>query len=135
MSVSKIRNLFFNYLNEKTFRILESLELETSINCVKLRGKICKKEDLMTESTFYRHIKFLLDLNLISKTRDRLKGGRVFQIKDSGKELLKMINEIKVKIIEDIINESGLSLEECFKSQTRITKDQYRKLGYFQEGK
>ena len=65
---SNIGVFYLNFINRKTYRILELLSKNTPIKSVRLRNHICKKDNLMTEGTYYRHIKNLIAGKLISRS-------------------------------------------------------------------
>jgi len=127
---SNIGILYLNFINKKTYRILELLRENTPIKSVRLRNFICKKDNLMTEGTYYRHIKNLIAGKLISRSGKMIKGGREYELSDLGLFIFKMLEKTKIKVLKEIEKETK-SLEEYFENMDDITKIALKKLGFF----
>lgn len=88
------KNIYvINFLNQKAISLLLKLNEETPIKSVDLRDKIVENT-IMSISSYYRYMNFLLENNLISKEKNRKKeGGYIYWINNIGKCFLKTISK------------------------------------------
>ncbi len=83
--------IIINFLNEKAINLLYILAKKYPITSVNLRNKVIKNE-IMSISSYYRYLDFLLKHKLIKKEKYRKKtGGYIYNISNFGKYFLELI--------------------------------------------
>ena len=100
---TKHRIILVNYLNMKAIKLLEILNDQSPINSKEIIENILQ-DDIMSVSSFYRYINFLVENKIIDKSKNRKKvGGFIYEINKNGRFIYQLIINSNLKFYNKLI--------------------------------
>ena len=94
---AEYRTIVINYLNEKDIKLLELLFDYSPIRSNNIIKYVLER-DIMSESSFYRYINFLVQNKIVDKSKSRKKsGGYLYEINEDGRYIYQLIIDSNFK--------------------------------------